>query len=43
MLDAAAKVEVVACISYNLYVIYFDMLFFDKLKSKIISLNVLNN
>lgn len=43
MLGAAAEVAVVACVSYNLYAVYFTAVFIDNLKSKIISLNVLIN
>lgn len=43
MSDVAVEAEVVVCVSYNLHVIYFDVLFFSKLKSKTISLNVLIN
>lgn len=43
MLDAAAEVAVVACVSYNLYAISYAAVFIDDLKSKIISLNVLVN
>lgn len=43
MLDAAAEVAVVACVSYSLCAIYFAAIFIDNLKSKIISLNVLIN
>lgn len=43
MLDAAAEVAAVACVSYNLYAVYFAAIFIDNLKSEIISLNVLIN